>query len=215
MTRGDFRDKLARALDTSTTTPRPWSVAELDGIIKDAHETFVEFARPLERTVYIPLKSEAVWYRLGALADDIIWPLRIIGPHNNRRIIAVTLLWLDQHKWTWETTTGQTIYWTTAGYDWLGIFPKSAADGGLLRMDYAAWPQDALDDGTPLEVDEEDEDRLLEMAFADAQAWNWKPEIALEKLTEFGREVSLPAFRAQARLRHATDEGSGVSKRRI
>jgi len=200
MNRGDFRSKLARALDTDTTSPLPWTTAQLDQIIAEGHETFVELAEPIERHMHIPLVGGKVWYRLSSLTDDLIMPLRLIDLDANRRLIAMTLSEMDEGRTMWETTTGQPQWWTTAGFDWIAIWPHAATSAGLLRLDYAAWPQDALDDNVPLEVDEEDEDRIFSLAFADCQAWQQTEATrALEKLAEFAGAVGLSRFRAQSR----------------
>jgi len=200
MNRGDFRSKLARALDTDTASPLPWTTAELNQIIAEAHEAFVELAEPIERHMHIPLIGGKVWYRLSSLTDDLIMPLRLISLDSNRRLTALTLSSLDEGRTQWETTTGQPQWWTTAGFDWIGIWPHAASSGGLLRLDYAAWPEGALDDNVALEVDEEDEDRILALSLADCQAWQQTDsQRALEKLAEFAGAVGLSRFRAQSR----------------
>jgi len=198
--RGELRDKLARMLDTSTASPRPWTTTQLDGIIRDAHETVVELVAPIERSVLIPLVGEKVWYRPRAYADDMIAVLRLSDPINENRLTAVVMDDLDRDRDRWEATTGQSQFWTVVGFDWIGIYPHAASDGGVLRLDYAAWPQDALGDSTPLEVDPEDEDRILELAMADCQAWNWDEDSALARLGGFARSVGVTRGRTVGRV---------------
>src|SRR3989304_5274032 len=144
MNRGELRDKLARMLDTSTASPRPWTTTQLDGIIRDAHEMFVELAAPIERSVLIPLVGEKVWYRPRAYADDMISVLRLSDPINENRPTAGVRDDLDRDRDRWEATTGQSQFWTVAGFDWIGIYPHAASDGGVLRLFFAAVAREAF-----------------------------------------------------------------------
>jgi len=222
MTRGELRDKLARSLDESTTSSF-WTTAELDQLLQEALETFCEIAEPLERHTYVPLRAGQVWYHLSRYADDIILPLRLVDPINERRLEALFLTQMDERKDQWETVTGNSLVWTSAGYDWFAIWPHAASDGGMLRLDYVAWPQDVLDDNVPLEVDEEDEDAILQLARAAAQAWEWQDTVvagqavatALITLRDATPKVVAGRGRAQRRLgfhspRGRTLIGTGV-----
>ncbi len=158
MTRAEIRTLMQRALNDPSGVFLP--TANANAVIEEAQETLAEFGPPITRRVLVPMRAYWTYYRLSTWASDAMLPLRIYCASNTRVLDVRSLDWLDEYDVNWEITTGNPHVWFPRGWDQFGIYPKPATDGGILRVDYWAWPQAMLHDGAVPEFAEADHETL-------------------------------------------------------
>lgn len=200
MTRQELRSKLARSLDLDPTTPGVVTTAEFNQLMDEALEIVAEAIEPIERYVTIPMVGGWTYYRLSAYASDLILPLRLYDLTNERPVVFSTLADFDQHFLRWETVTGDPQWWAYPGWDWIALYPHAKGDGGVLRLDYAAWAQTPLDDAVPLELQEAEEDTVLGFARILLQAWQWQETQAVKQVPDTMKTLLQGRFRSHRRL---------------
>jgi hypothetical protein len=52
---------------------------------------------------------------------------------------------LDQFQQRWLDTAGDPEMWFSVSWDIIGVFPRPTSSGGMLRIDYFAWPEELSD----------------------------------------------------------------------
>lgn len=185
MTREEIRDYSQRALNDASGVF--FTDATANAAIEEAQEFLAEFGSPITRRVLIPTQAYWTYYRLTTFASDAMVPYRIYSAANTRVLDVRTLDWLDAYDVDWEATTGSPHVWFPRGWNQFGIYPKPSSDGGILRVDYLAWPQTLLhDDAVPEFADADHEtlglyaiyDGLLRGAQIDDAMRLWKDALA-------------------------------------
>ena len=185
MTRAKIRDRILTALNESITAPVFWTTAQLDAVIDEAAEVLAEEAKAIRRTAFVARQAGAVYYFTRGLADDVMAITRLWLPDTNRRLTAVSIAELDAQNSTWATTTGDPEYWFPVSWDCFGLYPHPATGGGLLRVDYLAWPRPLLDDDDEPEFREADHDSLVMYGIYDGLMKKWDAARALTLFTRF------------------------------
>lgn len=185
MTRAQIRDRILAALNESTSAPVHWSTAQVDSVIDEASEVLAEEAHAIRRTAFVARQAGATYYFTRGLAADVMAITRIYLPDVNRRLSAISLAELDAHHETWATVSGDPEYWFPVSWDCFGVYPKSASGGGVLRVDYLAWPRVLLDDDDEPEFREADQDALVLYGVYDGLLKQWNGQRALEVFTRF------------------------------
>ena len=146
MNRGEIRNRILDGLSDSFSSPVSSSEAQLNAVIQEASEVLAEEIEAVKRTVFFPLQEGSTYFYTPALASDLMMPVRLWNPATNKRLTAVSLRELDAFKEDWESVSGNPHTWASLSWDVFAIFPHPASAGGLLRLDYLAWPRDLLDD---------------------------------------------------------------------
>lgn len=185
MTRAQIRDRILIALNESTSSPVFWSTAQLDAVIAEASEVLAEEAKAIKRTAFVGRQAGASYYFTRGVAPDLMAIYRVWLPDLNRRLIAVGISELDGQNETWPTVHGDPEYWFPVSWDCFGIYPKPAASGGTMRLDYFAWPRTLLDDSDEPEFRESDHDALVLYGIYDGLMKMWSAPRALELFNLF------------------------------
>lgn len=160
MTRSELRTRILNALNDSATSPVFWSSAQINQLIDEGSEILAEELSGIKRTALTALRPGSTYYATRGIAPDLMVPYRVWVPSLNRRLTATTPGQLDAYHERWLTVTGDPEYWFPMGWDWFGIFPHASAGGGVLRVDYLAWPRTLLDDSDEPEFLGADHDAL-------------------------------------------------------
>lgn len=185
MTRTQIRDRILAALNESTSAPVMWSTAQIDAVIAEASEVLAEEAKVIHRTAFTARQAGVTYYFTRGLAPDVMAMTRVWLPDLNKRLTAVTIAELDAQNATWATATGDPEYWFPVSWDCYGIYPRPASSGGLLRVDYLAWPRTLLDDDDEPEFREADHDSLVLYGIYDGLMKQWNVQRALQLYSRF------------------------------
>ena len=185
MTRGQLRDRILQALNESTGTPVFWTAAQLDAVIDEGSEVLAEEAKAIRRTAFVARQAGATYYSTRGIAADVMAVYRLWMPDLNKRLTAVSIGELDAQNATWPLATGDPEYWFPVSWDMFGIYPHPAVGGGILRMDYIAWPKPLLDDDDEPEFREADQDALVMYGVYDGLMKQWNGPRALELFGRF------------------------------
>lgn len=185
MTRQQLRDRILSALNESTSAPVYWSTAQIDAVIDEASEVLAEEAKSIKRTAFVARKPGSTYYFTRGIAPDLMAAYRIWLPDVNRRLTAVSISELDATHATWPTVTGDPEYWFPVSWDCFGIYPHPATGGGVLRVDYLAWPRSLQDDSDEPEFREADQDALVLYGVYDSLMNKWDVTRAIELFTRF------------------------------
>lgn len=185
MTRSQLRDRIIQALNESTSTPVFWTTAQLDSVIDEASEVLAEEAKSIKRTAFVARQAGATYYFTRGIAPDLMAAYRLWLPDLNKRLIAVSISELDAQNDTWATASGDPEYWFPISWDCFGIYPHPAQGGGVLRVDYLAWPHALQDDGDEPEFREADQDALVIYGIYDGLMKQWNAGRAIELFNRF------------------------------
>jgi len=185
MNRGQIRDRILGALNESTTAPVFWTTAQLDDVIDEASEVLAEEAKAIRRTAFVARQAGVIYYSTRGLAPDVMAVTRIWLSDLSKRLTAVSIAELDAQNVTWPTATGDPEYWFPVSWDLFGIYPHPATGGGVLRVDYLAWPRTLVDDEDEPEFREADHDALVMYGVYDGLMKQWNAGRALELFNRF------------------------------
>ena len=189
MNRGQIIDRVLTSLNDQTVAPVFWTRAELADVLQDGMEVMAEEIAALKRTAFVGLGSGKLYYRTRGIAKDFRVPYRLWLGSNNRKLIPVTVEQLDAFHQQWSTVTGDPEYWAPMGYDWFTIFPHPAAGGGVLRIDYLAWPRVLGGDDDRPEFPEADHDTLVTYGIYDGLMKRWAAPEAMAVFAQFLEKI--------------------------
>jgi hypothetical protein len=173
MIRSQIRDRILSALNESTSSPVHWSTAQIDAVIDEASEVLAEEAKAIRRTAFVARRPGSTYYFTRGIAPDLMAAYRVWLPDVSKRLTAVTIGQLDAQNELWPTVTGDPEYWFPISWDCFGVYPHPAAGGGVLRVDYLAWPRTLLDDSDEPEFREADQDSLVIYGIYDGLMKKW------------------------------------------
>lgn len=185
MTRGELRTRILEALNVSTTSPVFWTTAEVNEIINEAQEAFAEEAQAVHRTVLTTLRTGASYYTARSVAADMMAPYRLWVQDTNRRLVCVSLDQLDRYHERWLEVTGTPEVWVPMSWDWFAVYPAVATGGGVLRVDYIAWPRDLEDDEDRCEFIETDQEALMFYGVYQGLLKRWDLASAMDAYARF------------------------------
>lgn len=185
MTREQLRDRIIQALNESTSSPVFWSNDQLNAVIDEASEVLAEEAKAIRRTAYVGRQAGTTYYFTRGLAQDLMAAYRIWLPDLNRRLVSVSIGELDAQNFEWPVVTGDPEYWFPVSWDCFGVYPKAAQSGGVLRVDYLAWPRSLMDDSDEPEFREADQDSIVMYGVYDGLMKKWDSARALQLFNRF------------------------------
>lgn len=144
MTLAEMRTEVFRRLNESSSSGVPWTAADVDDAINDGYEEISDASEWYERSANVPLLHNQAYYDLRTnLGDDtMLSPGRCLNVQTNRWMIPTQVREMDNHTYRrWETiSTGAPERIFQRGLWWLGTFPKSSVDSGVIRFFYTAIP---------------------------------------------------------------------------
>ena len=216
MTRGDLRARVLRGLNESATAPVFWSADEMNAVLDEALEVLAEESGGVKRTAFLALKARVTYYSIAAIAPDLMSPYRIWHHDQSRRLDATTLTNLDARHETWATVTGDPVVWCPLSWDTFGVWPTPASDGGVLRVDYLAWPRSLMDDEDEPEFPEADHDAVTLYGVYDGLCKRWDAKAAIATWGMFmqpwgASRARTGAGRVQSRIhQRAEQDGLGL-----
>lgn len=196
MTRSELRARILDGLNDAAgifVTP-----AQADAMIGDALDVMAEESGAVKRTVHLALQSGTMLYSLSAVAADAMSPYRLWLVGEERRLTAVSMRDLDHRHETWPTVTRQPEYWFPVSWDLFGLWPHPSTGGGLLRIDYLAWPRALMDDGDEPEFQLGDHDAIVDYGIYEGLAKRWDVARMLEVWSRFGARVGFSRARTGA-----------------
>lgn len=185
MNRSEIRTRILSGLNESTSSPVQFSTTQIDDSITEALEILAEEVDAVKRTVQVPLREGTTYYFTQGLATDMMIPYRLWTPDNNKRLHACSIHELDEFSDTWTQTTGDPEAWFPVSWDIFGIFPYPAAAGGILRVDYFAWPRELLDDTDEPELPEASHEAIADYGVYDGLIKRYDVQTAVMFLNRF------------------------------
>lgn len=185
MNRSDIRQRILDGLNEALSTPVHFSSTQINEVITEASEILAEEAEAVRRTVFVPLEEGKTYYSTPAIASDLMMPVRLWTYDNNRPLTAVGLRELDEHSETWEDTSGTPEAWCSISWDIFAIYPHPATSGGVLRMDYLAWPRELMDDSDEPEFPLSAQDGLVKYGIYTGLLKRYDVQSAIDILNDF------------------------------
>ena len=187
MNRGEIRSRILDGLNDPGAIF--WATAEMDEVIEDGMEVMAEEAQSVKRTAFVPFRDGTAYYSLRGIADDVISIYRLRDETNSQNLNPVTLSELDSHNERWVDVAGNPERWFSISWDLFGIYPVPAAGGGIMRVDYFAWPRTLMDDLDEPELSLGDHESLVDYGIYEGLLKRWDFKRAVEALSPFAREV--------------------------
>lgn len=189
MNRGALIDRILTTLNDSPVAPVFWTRAEVADVIQEGMEVMAEEVMALKRSAFLGLKPGSLYYRTRGIAKDFRVPYRLWYSATNKKLIPVTVEQLDGFHMQWSTITGDPEYWAPMGYDWFTLYPHPAQGGGVLRVDYLAWPRELGGDDDKPEFPESDHDALVTYGVYDGLLKRWAAPEAMAIFATFLEKI--------------------------
>ena len=171
--------------------------------IDDALEVMAEESGAVIRTAFVALRPGTQLYYLTAIAPDVMAPVRMWLIPDEFRLTPVSMRELDSRHEMWPTVERQPEYWYSVSWDLFGVWPHPAPGGGMLRVDYLAWPRPLLDDADEPEFQLGDHDALVDYGVYDGLAKRWDAMTMLEVWSRFAARVGISRARTGTRRAQA------------
>ena len=201
MTRAEIRNRILEALNEDASNPSFWTTGEIDLVIQDAMDVLAEEANSIKRTAYVPFREGATYYFTQSIAPDLMAPYRLWHAGLNRRLTPVSVSDLDRKHETWITVQGDPWWWFSHSWNCFGIWPYPAAAGGVLRVDYLAWPRALLDDADEPEFPEADQEQLILYGVYDGLLKQYDLPRAMKLFALFADRLPQARYRKAAELK--------------
>ena len=203
MKKSELRTRVQDALND--TTGVAWTTSQVDRSILEAVEVLAEETRAIKRSALVPLQPGSSYYYTQAIAEDLLFPYRVWSQRDERRLTALSLKELDAYHQEWDTVTGDPEVWCPLSWDVFVIWPRTAAGGGWLRVDYVAWPQDNLGDDDMWDIPEQSQDALVHYALYDSLLKYYDMNAAATNLNIFLQQTGQAGNRSGARKDQARE----------
>lgn len=152
---------------------------QIDHSIDEAMEVIAEKSGCIKRSAFVSVREGANFYFINSIATDIMIPYRIWNENRGSRLKGTTMAELDSYHRTWLTTSGDPDSWFPVSWDYFGVYPHAATAGGVLRVDYLAWPRALQDDDDEPELPESSQDALIHYAINEGHLKQWDTNSAL------------------------------------
>jgi len=203
MTRLELRKRIFTALNVSATSPVFWTTSEMNDILNEAQEAFAEEAKAIHRTALISLRPGASYYTTASIAADMLAPYRLWMQTTNRRLTAVSLDQLDRYHERWLESSGTPEVWCPISWDWFAVYPHPTVGGGIVRVDYIAFPRDLNHDDDQPEIFESDQETLIFYGVYQGLLKRWDMVTALEAYGRFVDRMRAGVVNAGVQVRES------------
>ena len=214
MTRAEIRTWIQRSLNDPSGVFLPTATANV--VIEEAQETLAELGSPIKRRVGIALRAYWTYYRLSVFAPDAILPVRLYCTTNNKVLEPWSQVELDCYDISWQSTTGSPWCWFPRGWGQFGIYPRPSTTGGVLWVDYLAWPQILLQDSAVPEFSGAHHETLGMYGYYDGLIRGGQVAEAMRVWTKLtgmaGKEQPLLTVPSPDRVRQHRGGGNGDSR---
>lgn len=162
MTRDEIKTRTLQAIGDNVDDPVFFTDDQINALVDEANEVLCEETGAIHRSALVPLRPGMRFIYTPSIAADIMAPTRVWDHSTGRRLTALSMDELDgvQERWS-QTVGGPPQVWFPVSWDIFGIYPASASAGGVLRIDYQAWPRDLMDDDDRPEIPEATQDAIV------------------------------------------------------
>jgi hypothetical protein len=210
MTRLELRSRIFNALNVSATSPIFWTTSEMNDILNEAQEAFAEEAKAIHRTALVSLRAGASYYTTASIAADMLAPYRLWMQSTDRRLTAVSLDQLDRYHERWLESSGTPEVWCPISWDWFAVYPHPTVGGGIIRVDYIAFPRDLQHDDDKPEFYESDQEALIYYGVYQGLLKRWDLATALDTYGRFVEWMRVGVANSGVRVREsqAIQQGS-------
>lgn len=178
MNRSDIKTRIIDLLSETQGNPVFVSDTQLNDIIDEGIEVLSEEVHAIKRTAFITVQGGVQYYYTQGVAPDMMTPYRLWLPYLNRKLVAISYQDLDMQRERWARFVGDPVYWFTVSWNLIGIYPYPPNGGGLIHIDYLAWPRDLMDDHDEPEFLLADQDSLVLYGVYDTIIKSWDLEKA-------------------------------------
>jgi len=183
--RSEIRQRILEALNDSASSPVFWSTSQIDDVIDESREILAEEAGAIKRSAFTTLRPGQIFYYTQGIAENMMAPYRVTLPALDRRLKVASVREMDEHNNLWERITGDPWWWIPISWNLFGIYPHATTGGGLIKVDYLAWPIPMVTDEEESESPEADDDAMIAYGIYDGLLKQWNISRGLEIFSLF------------------------------
>lgn len=197
----EIKQRILNGINDDPDNPVFFTDAQLNTLIDEARDVIALQTRSIRQTTFLPLREGTAFYNLRNLAPDLLIPNRIWNHSNSSRLSVTSMEELDQFQQRWQDTTGDPESWFSVSWDIIGLYPRPSASGGILRIDYYAWPRAIVVDDN-LDPVENPDDSIVHYGVYLGLLKQWDTERAVDAFEKFASSANLDKAHAH-QLRQA------------
>jgi hypothetical protein len=212
MTREEIRKRILFLLNEDVDTPVFFTEAQANTVISEAFEIIAEEVTDLRKEAFITIRPGRYLYTLADIGPDVMTPFRVWSETDERRLDVITMTQLDDFRERWlEVTSDRPEWWYPFSHDTFGIFPSPTLGGGILRVDYLAWPTALVDDNDRPVFKENEQDLAILYGLYDGLIRQWEHERAVDVFVQFINSFRDSKFKnATRRFQHQFFHGDSA-----
>lgn len=213
MNREEIKNRILDGINDNVDNPVFFTDDQLSDLIDEAAEFIVAETHSIHRTVHVPIRPGGQYLYLPALAPDFMQATRIFNNSLNVRLSTTSIDNLSQFHQRWPTVTGNPEFWFTVSWDIIGLFPRPVEGGGILRIDYLAWPRSLNDDSDIPELQSASHDAYHLFGAYMGELKKWDPQgarVIWERLAAHGVFASGRSAVQKIVHRHFNRTGPGA-----
>ena len=200
MNQAEIKRRVLESCGDNPDTPVFFSDTQLGDLATEAMEILAEDVKAIKRQAFVPLREGIGFIYTPILAPDFMAPTRIWNHDLGQRLTCLSMAELDAININWQATTGNPEVWFPVSWDMFGVYPRPADAGGVLRVDYLAWPRELMDDDDRPELPEATHDAVVLYGQYMACLKKWDGDAA---------QIALRAFQAHQAI---ANPRSGINR---
>lgn len=190
-----------------------FDAADIQTAINAGYAELSDASEWCERFLTIDLLNNRPYYDLQTLIGPTFLSLKpAFHADTNRWLMPTPVRQLDAGDNRWERVTGVPQRMMLRGWRWFGLYPRTQADGGTLKVYYTALPAPLIADADEPGFPETFQDALIDFACADLWAQDAETQWALAaELKYLTGEQALSRW-VQERVRDPWVRGMGIGR---
>lgn len=213
MTFAELQTDVFRRLREATTSGVYFSTEDIKEAINAGYMELSDASEWYEEALEIDLLKDRPYYDLFALIGAIFLSIKpAFDESANRWLIPSTVRALDGNDRQWDRVQGRPARIFMRGLRWLGLYPKTNADGTLVKLYYTRLPEFLCEPGDEPGFPEAYHDGIVQFALADLYAQDGETALAVAAWqTYLGFETQLQQWVDGRMRRPLTRVLGGVS----
>lgn len=199
MTRKELRERILYRLNEDVTSPVHATVAQVNTTIQEGLEVLAEEVSELRRQTFITIEQGRFLYTLGEVASDVMGIMQIWNEPESEALEVITMRELDNHRNEWMDVKGPPDWWFPVAWDCFGIHPAPIIGGGILRIDYVAWPTVLQSDNDSPVLNDDEQDLAIMYGFYDGLIRQWEVDRGRDIFNTFVQAWRDETFKTRTR----------------
>lgn len=198
-----IRENILSLLNDSLESAVFFTEAQINDTINEALEVIAEEVTDIRKQIVTTTKAGKAFYTTYELSSDMMTPIRIWADPRKEPLEVITMQQLAEARERFlQVKSDSPTWWYPLSFDAFGLWPSPTQGGGILRIDYLAWPAELARDTDSPEFKETEQDLAVIYGVFDGLMRQWEVERAIDQFQQFSGLTRDQAFKNETRRIH-------------